>query len=116
MGSVKTIRQSTTLVMCILYCVGVRMYVRIKQISLGGCNFFGPLVGVIEWHRTIECLVPVSNFAIYILPLLLSYKYDDSVMSCCDTYMLIFWLVANWCTPVYASSLLYCARVQAIII
>ena len=32
-----------------------------------------------------ECLVSVSNCVIYILPLLLSYKYDYIVVACCDS-------------------------------
>ena len=40
-------------------------------------NFCCPLGGVITWHRAVECLVSGSNRVICILPLLLSYKYDD---------------------------------------
>ena len=42
-----------------------------------GSNFFCAPVGIIiVWHRAVECLVSVSNCVIYILPLLLSYRYD----------------------------------------
>ena len=34
------------------------------------------------WHRAVDGLVSVSNCVIYILQLLLSYKYDDVVVSC----------------------------------
>ena len=47
-----------------------------------GRNFFCPLGGVIIWQRAVEYLVSVSNCVIYILPLMLSYKYDDIVVSC----------------------------------
>ena len=47
---------------------------------------YPPLGGVITWHRAVECLVSVSNCVIYILPLLLSYKYDDIAVSCCDKH------------------------------
>ena len=64
----------------------------------GGRNWFCPLGVVITRHRVVECLVSVSNCVIYILPLLLSSKYDDIVVSCCGQhhfYMYIF-LVARW--------------------
>ena len=47
-------------------------------------NFVGPLGGVITWHRAVDCLASVGNGAIYILPMLPSYKYDDIVVTCCD--------------------------------
>ena len=46
---------------------------------------FPPLGGVIAWHRAIESLVSISNCVIYIIPLLLSYKYDDIVI--CDVVL-----------------------------
>ena len=35
-----------------------------------------------SWHCTVECLTEVSNCAIYILPFLLSKKYDDKLLWC----------------------------------
>ena len=57
-------------------------------------NCVCPLDGVITWHRAVECLVSVANCVIYILPFLLSYKYADIVVSCCDkrnVYVSICW-------------------------
>ena len=49
----------------------------------GGPKFVSTLGGVITWHRAVECLASVGNCVIYILPLLLSYKYDDIVVFTC---------------------------------
>ena len=62
-----------------------RQHGRIYHCSLGGgSNFVCPLGVVVTWHRAVECLVSGRNRVIYILPLMLSYKYDDIVVSCCD--------------------------------
>ena len=58
----------------------------------GARNFVCPRSVVITWHGAVECLVSVSNCVIYILPLLLSCKYDDSVVF----YVFIFLSVAQW--------------------
>ena len=50
----------------------------------GGRNFVCLLGVIITWHRAVEYLVSVSNCVSYILPFMLSYKYDDIVVSCCD--------------------------------
>ena len=54
-----------------------------------GLIVFCPLGVVITWHCAVECLVSVSNCVIYILPLLLSSKYDDIVASYCDNNTLM---------------------------
>ena len=64
---------------------------------MGGPQFVCPLGGVLTWHRAVERLVSISYCVIYILPLLLSYKYDD-IVSYCDKqhlYVFIILLVAN---------------------
>ena len=55
------------------------------RIFIGGGGNFCPLGGVITQHRAVKCSVSVSNCAICILPLLLSYIYDDKSLWCAAT-------------------------------
>ena len=59
--------------------------VLLNKIPAGGRKSFLKPGGVITWHRAVECLVSVSHCVIYIIPMIiLSYKYGDVLVACCD--------------------------------
>ena len=60
----------------------------------------GGVITLRTWHHAveIECLLSVRNCAIYILPLLLNYNYDNNiVVSCCHIVVSYCGVVLSYC-------------------